>query len=343
MDEEDKVYDNDGNKTEDFYCFDKPVIVPADGIVETLKNNVEDNEIGEVDIKNNWGNSVVIKHADKLYSQVSHLKKDSIKVESGQTVKQGELIGYCGNSGRSPEPHLHFQFQSNSAIGSNTISYPISSFIIREKDQYRFEVSALPELDQRVSNLTTNQILKDAYHFSPGRKLHFETEQDGEVISHRWKIESDIYNNTYFVCQNTGSKAWFKQIGDVFYFTQYMGKPNTLLYFFYLSSFKVVAAFYQNMQLKDNYPLTVFPNKKWLFLQDFCIPFFKFLKAEYTIKYATLQKGGNERITLISTATFGRGNKTTGTFKFTVKVTPKGIEQLEINHSGKTIKAINKF
>ncbi|HDO27990.1 MAG TPA: peptidase M23 [Bacteroidetes bacterium] len=343
VDETDKVYEHDGSKPEDFYCFNKPVIAPADGTVETIINNVEDNEIGEVDVKNNWGNSVVIKHADKLYSQVSHLKKDSIKVEGGQTIKQGELIGYCGNSGRSPEPHLHFQFQSNSAIGSSTISYPISSFIIRKKGQYRFAVSALPGLDQLVSNITTNQILKDAYHFNPGKKLHFETEQDGEVISHRWKIESDIYNNTYFVCQSTGSKAWFKQIGDVFYFTQYRGKPNTLLYFFYLSSFKVVTAFYQNMQLKDNYPLTVFPNKKWLFLQDFCIPFFKFLKAEYTIKYASLQKGGHERITLTSTATFGRGNKTTGNFAFTIQVTPKGIAQLEINHSGKTIKAINKF
>ena len=343
VDEEDKAYDNTGNKPEDFYCFNKPVIAPADGIVEALKNDVDDNEIGDVDVKNNWGNSVVIKHSDKLYSQVSHLKKDSIKVETGQTVKQGELIGYCGNSGRSPKPHLHFQFQSTSSIGSNTISYPVSSFIIKEKDEYRFEVSALPELGQLVSNLTTNQMLKDAYHFTPGKKLHFETEQDGKVISHRWKIESDIYNNTYFVCRSTGSKAWFKQIGDVFYFTQYRGKPNTLLYFFYLSSFKVVAAFYQNMQLKDNYPLTVFPNKKWLFLQDFCIPFFKFLKAEYAINYAILQKGSSEQITLTSTSTFGKGKKTTDTLTFTIQITPKGITQMEINHMGKTIKAINKF
>ncbi|NOX84995.1 MAG: peptidoglycan DD-metalloendopeptidase family protein [Chlorobi bacterium] len=342
-DDEDKVYADTGNKPEDYYCYNKPVIATADGTVEAVKNDVEDNPIGDVDMKNNWGNSVVIKHAEKLYSQVSHLKKDSIKVEKGQIIKQGELIGYCGNSGRSPVPHLHFQFQSTPDIGSKTISYPISSYIVRDNENFKFQLSGIPEKDQRISNLTTNEIIKKAFHFVPGEKMRFETETDGKTVLHEWLIEADIYNNIYFVCQRTGAKAWFRQSGNVFYFTQYNGKPNTLLYFFYLSSFKVVSAFYKNMQLKDDYPLTVFPNKKWLFLQDFLIPFFKFLKAEFTLNYKSLEKGKVERIVLESSSAFGRRKRVNDTFRFSIRLTPKGIEKLEISHSGKTITANRKF
>ena len=342
-DDEGRVYDNTGNRSEDYYCYNKPVIAPGDGTVEAIKNDVDDNEIGDVNMENNWGNSVVIKHAEKLYSQISHLKKDSIKVTKGQTVKQGELIGYCGNSGRSPIPHIHFQFQSTPDIGSKTLSYPISSYIVRENGNYHFELSGIPKGGQMVSNLTTNEIIKKAYHFVPGEKLRFETETEGETVLHEWLIEADIYNNTYIVCQHTGAKAWFRQTGDVFFFTQYSGKSNSLLYFFYLSSFKVVAAFYKNMQLKDNYPLTVFQNKKWLFLQDFLIPFFKFLKAEFTLNYKSLEKGKTERIVLESSSAFGRRKKVNDTFRFVIQLTPKGIEKLEINHSGKSLTAHRKF
>ncbi len=343
VDDEDKVYGNTGNKPEEYYCYNKPVIATADGTVEAVKNDVEDNPIGDVDMKNNWGNSVVIKHAEKLYSQVSHLKKDSIKVEKGQTIKQGELIGYCGNSGRSPVPHVHFQFQSTPDIGSKTISYPVSSYIVRDNDNFEFKISGIPKKDQLVSNLTTNEIIKKAFHFVPGEKIRFETQMEGETFLHEWLIEADIYNNLYFVCQSTGAKAWFRQSGDVFYFTQYTGKPNTLLFFFYLSSFKVVSAFYKNMQLKDNYPLTVYPNKMWLFLQDICIPFFRFLKAEFTLNYKSLEKGKAERIVLESSSAFGRRKRVNDTFRFLIRLTPKGIEKLEINHLGKTLTANRKF
>ncbi len=44
-----------------------------------------------------------------------------INVKQGQKIKQGELLGLCGNSGNSSEPHLHFHIQNvenmNNATG----------------------------------------------------------------------------------------------------------------------------------------------------------------------------------------------------------------------------------
>jgi len=41
----------------------------------------------------------------------AHFKQNSIRVKQGQIIKQGELLGLCGNSGNSSEPHLHFHLQ----------------------------------------------------------------------------------------------------------------------------------------------------------------------------------------------------------------------------------------
>ena len=42
----------------------------------------------------------------------AHFKQNSIRVKQGQIIKQGELLGLCGNSGNSSEPHLHFHIQN---------------------------------------------------------------------------------------------------------------------------------------------------------------------------------------------------------------------------------------
>ena len=112
VNEKEETYRYPGIKTTDFYCYDLPVLAPAAGYVVEIINNVEDNEIGEVNIKENFGNTIIIKHGEYFYSKLSHLKKDSFKVAVGDYVYKGTIIASCGNSGRSPEPHLHFQLQA---------------------------------------------------------------------------------------------------------------------------------------------------------------------------------------------------------------------------------------
>jgi murein DD-endopeptidase MepM/ murein hydrolase activator NlpD len=55
---------------------------------------------------------VVIKTTKGEYVFFAHFKQHSIVVKQGQQVKTGELLGLCGNSGNSSEPHLHFHLQN---------------------------------------------------------------------------------------------------------------------------------------------------------------------------------------------------------------------------------------
>lgn len=47
---------------------------------------------------------------------LQRLEYSSINVVIGEKIRQGDLIGKCGNSGNSSEPHLHFQVMNTSKI-----------------------------------------------------------------------------------------------------------------------------------------------------------------------------------------------------------------------------------
>jgi hypothetical protein len=117
LDESNKSYDNDFKNVTSYYCYDKEILSPADGVVVEIKNNSQDSVILNKNkfifkAKHIAGNYIVIRHAENEYSTLAHLKKDSIKVKVGDTVSKGQVIALCGNSGNSTEPHLHFQLQT---------------------------------------------------------------------------------------------------------------------------------------------------------------------------------------------------------------------------------------
>lgn len=64
-----------------------------------------------------YGNYVVIKHSDGLYTGYAH--QSQLRVSVGDTVNQGQQIGNMGTTGPSTGPHLHFQFFTNGPWPSN--------------------------------------------------------------------------------------------------------------------------------------------------------------------------------------------------------------------------------
>lgn len=77
------------------------------GVVTAVK---EDSDVGGLkDAYLSQGNHIIIKQDDGSEAMYWHLKKDGVLVNAGDTVKQGQHIGYSGNTGYTAFPHLHFQ------------------------------------------------------------------------------------------------------------------------------------------------------------------------------------------------------------------------------------------
>ena len=76
------------------------------------------------------GNHVIIRGDDGVYAVVAHLRRGSVTVRSGDRVRAGTLIGRCGNSGNSSEPHVHAQVMDRASFWTS-LGIPVSFAGIR--------------------------------------------------------------------------------------------------------------------------------------------------------------------------------------------------------------------
>jgi len=301
--EESKTYKESGVKCTDFYCYNKPVVAPLDGYVHEVINNVDENEIGKVNIADNWGNTIILNHNNGLFTQISHIKKDSFKVKAGDYVEKGALLATCGNSGRSPEPHIHFQLQLSPKKGSKTIPYPIAYFMEGKKGSCQLKTFEVPKENTTISNIDVVELLKQSYDFSPGKTIKL-TEQFSNYSEHEWKIFTDAYNRTYIFCETTKSTVWFVNDGVMFYCYDFEGDTTSLLFNFYLANYRILMAAYMQSEITDTYPLIHFNNTAVQLLQDFVAPFFLFTKANYAVSVADCDNYNNpKQIKIQSSAT----------------------------------------
>ncbi|MBN2175024.1 MAG: urea transporter [Bacteroidales bacterium] len=330
-----------GNSKEDYYCYNKPVICPADGWVEEIADGIDDNEIGDSNLEQNWGNTIIVRHSEKLYSKLSHLKKETFKVKKGDFVKRGDVLAHCGNSGRSPEPHLHFQLQETPFIGSKTLDYPIAHYILRNEDDFEFKTYGRPEKEDVISNIEKNPNLHGAFHFVPGQMIHFrvnDSDQNQWTVS--WEVRTDIYNNPFLFCKRTKSKAWLKNEGNLFYFTHFEGNKNSLLFYFYVGAYKISLGFYKGLKITDTFPIHLLNSKGLIFIQDFIAPFYIFLKTEFTLEFIKLRDDlTDSHIHFISNASVKNGNKVTKELNFEFEVESKRIKRFVCIYGNRSIEA----
>jgi len=341
MDTGEKQFMGSGDLLTDYYCYDKRILAPADGTVELVVDRVPDNIVGEVNLKENWGNTVIIKHDDHLYTSLSHLKVGSVRVKEGDPVREGDEIGRCGNSGRSPYPHLHFQVQETPYIGSVTREYPISYHILHSGDGFRLKSFELPEAGDLVSNIEKNDLLYNAFHFIPGKRLHFDVTMNGVKRESSWEVDSDPYNNAYIRCQQTGAMAYFMNDGNLLYFTHYSGNKESLLYYFFLSAFQVQQGFYQDLLISDRYPLNLIYRQPLLGVQDLVAPFWMFLRSDFQCQYQWIDNEMSPtEIRLVSSAKNSIGGRSVKAIDFTLVVGEKGIRKLTVDSKKVKLEAV---
>lgn len=115
-----KTHKGEGRANEDYFAFGREILAPADGTVTDVINGVRDNVPGSMNPYSALGNAVFIQHKEYEVSVLAHFKLDSIKVKAGDNVRKGQVIGLCGNSGNSSEPHLHYHLQNTPIIQDGT-------------------------------------------------------------------------------------------------------------------------------------------------------------------------------------------------------------------------------
>lgn len=97
-----------------------------------------------------WGNYVLVKHSNGMYSRYCHMKK-GLLVKKGQEVDENTQLGIIGDSGNTTARHLHFEVQTdyNSSTRINPTEY-LTKAIYEEPVQPAQPSKTIDELANEV-------------------------------------------------------------------------------------------------------------------------------------------------------------------------------------------------
>lgn len=115
---------HDGHAGTDFRLRDRATMDAGVGVLAAAKGKVESVRTGEPDVSvrqgsteairgRECGNGVVIDHGGGWKTQYCHLRRGSIRVRQGESVKAGAPLGLIGLSGLTAAPHLHFEVRKD--------------------------------------------------------------------------------------------------------------------------------------------------------------------------------------------------------------------------------------
>jgi hypothetical protein len=138
LDAQGRIYSGPREKLQSYTIFGAPVLAVADAMVVSVTDKLPEQHPGKypdnISLDTADGNSIVLDLGQQRYALYAHMQPGSIRVQQGQRVKLGQVIGLVGNSGNSVAPHLHFQvMDSPSSLASNGLPYEIDTFHLTGK------------------------------------------------------------------------------------------------------------------------------------------------------------------------------------------------------------------
>jgi urea transporter/murein DD-endopeptidase MepM/ murein hydrolase activator NlpD len=266
-----RSYKNDGVFLEDYYAFGENVLSPINGYVVAKRDDLKDNPIGVVDRINNWGNYVIIRSDLGFFVEISHLMQYSVKVNVGDYVRVGDIIGKCGNSGYSPEPHIHIQVQKYGVLGSETVAFKFYDYI-KENRLYFY---SLPKKGDEIEATVLDKSMQLRLNFILDDEYVYKNEK-GEIV--KFSVKMNEKGEFYFF--DGKNRLYFYQEDKLFYFYEYEGSESYLK-----EIFKIVPKIpliNKNVIYEDILPIDVRLDKIKLLLVEFLLPFNlkKFLKKD---------------------------------------------------------------
>ncbi|HXV23334.1 MAG TPA: peptidoglycan DD-metalloendopeptidase family protein [Alphaproteobacteria bacterium] len=117
-----------------------PIYAAGDGAVE------------EAGRKGAYGNYVRLRHKGAYRTAYAHLSRFAKGMKVGRRVRQGEIIGYVGSTGRSTGPHLHYEvIVSGKQINPLSVKLPTGEKLTgAEKDRFLLAKAAADRLRERL-------------------------------------------------------------------------------------------------------------------------------------------------------------------------------------------------
>ncbi|MFB2934765.1 urea transporter [Aerosakkonemataceae cyanobacterium BLCC-F154] len=227
VDDRGQSFSNSGLHLTDYYTFQKPVLSPVRGWVVQVVRDLPDGEIGVVETNNNWGNYVMLYDDRGFYVEISHFAQNSIVVDRGDRIERGSLLGRCGNSGYSPQPHIHIQAQLTPEIGAATVPFSFANLIVDGE----FHPEFTPATDSILEPVSIDRNLSQAFTFPLDTQLHFNYLQKSRICSELSATVKMAASGSFYL-DSGKAKLFFSRHDDGFIFHYLEGEDPRLALLF---------------------------------------------------------------------------------------------------------------
>ncbi|MFZ4766530.1 MAG: urea transporter, partial [Roseimicrobium sp.] len=291
-----------GESLEDFHLFGTAVLAPCSGYVAYVDNQVADNAPGQNNPDQKWGNCVILYSDAGYYVMLAHLKQGSVKVEPGQRVLKGEELAQCGNSGRSPVPHLHLQIQPTGYFGAPTLPFCLKHFIETGPDGGSvFRTSGVPDAMVTVRPATPNAALAEVLGgLLPGQYRYRLTDHTQRTWEETVELTFDEWGRFRFRSRRHGAQfvAFFSD--GVFYTNEFQGPGDSVLAFIAAGLARIPCIADAEVSWFDCVSSVPFHSRATRWLLGLAEPFFGpfLLRCRYVLK---LEHGGGFAIHAVDT------------------------------------------
>ncbi len=113
-----------------------PIKATGDGVIE------------RADRYGSYGNYIRIRHNSEYKTAYAHLKGFASGIRAGRRVRQGDIIGYVGSTGRSTGPHLHYEVhRKGTAVNPQTLKIAtgtkLNGYTLAQFEDYRAKLDTL--------------------------------------------------------------------------------------------------------------------------------------------------------------------------------------------------------
>ena len=241
-----KTHLGGGTLLTDYYAYAQEVLSPVNGRVVRVISQLPDNTIGSTDIQNNWGNEIIIESDRGVVVKLAHFAYDSIFVYEGQTVMAGAVIGLCGNSGNSPQPHIHIQVQNS--ILPHAITKPF--VFVNYAHLGQFSLYGEPKENTEITHCQFDLFYDQVTNFVLDQVFNFDVYKDKELIEKvTLKVSMSDFGVYYFETQR-GKLYFGKEYGNFYFYNLEGDDPNLKMIYLALSTMPISNA--SNLQWNDH-------------------------------------------------------------------------------------------
>jgi urea transporter len=213
-DSQGKTHSGNGKQLSDYYAYAQEILSPVNGRVVKVVNLLPDNIVGSIDTQNNWGNEIIIESDKGIIVKLAHFAYDSIFVYEGQSVFTNTVIGLCGNSGVSPQPHIHIQVQTSFLIHAVTLPFVFVNYL----HQKNFNLFGLPKESTEITHCQFDLFFDQITNFVLDEVLSFDVYKEQKFVTQiKLKVAMSELGVYYFATKK-GKLYFGKEYGNFYFY-----------------------------------------------------------------------------------------------------------------------------